>query len=343
MNPDGSQDSVVNATPSTDEFVAGARRSPDGKFLVYGFFSGINGVARNNLARLLTSGAVDSSYNIATGPDSGVNAAVLQPDGKLLIGGAFETVRGIARRGIARLNADGTVDATFTPGTGFMDSQSGFGSVYQLALQPDGRVIAVGYFDRFNGVVRNRVARLNRNGTLDTTFNAGTGPMNEGYPALFDRVTLQPDGKIVLGGGFHTFHGQRFPGLLRLKPNGALDDSFSPGSFSLDGSIASVAFAPDGPMLVGGGFSSFGGFPCSGLVRLKNDFDVLIHSLSRLDMSRVQITGLAQVGKSYTLQSSQDLVNWTDRDTRIAVAPTVVLEDQNAGGVAARFYRVLRK
>ncbi len=343
LNPDGSQDSVVNATPSTDEFVAGVCPLPDGKFVVYGFFSSINGVARNNLARLLSNGAMDPSFNIATGPDSGVNVAVLQPDGKVLIGGAFETVRGVARRGIARLNADGTVDMTFTPGAGFIDSQSGFGSVYQLALQPDGRVIAVGYFDRFNGVVRNRVARLNSNGTLDTTFNAGTGPMNEGYPALFDRVTLQPDGKILLSGGFQTFHGLPYPGLVRLRGDGSLDESFHPGSPGLGGGVTALVLAPDGNILAGGGFTSFAGYPRSGLVRLKNNFDVIIYGQSRLDASRVQITGLAQAGRSYTLQSSENLTNWTDRDTRAATGSTWVLEDQAAAGVPARFYRVQRK
>lgn len=252
-------------------------------------------------------------------------------------------MRGVARRGIARLNADGTVDTTFTPGAGFKDSQSGFGSVYQLALQPDGRVIAVGYFDRFNGVVRNRVARLNSNGTLDTTFNAGTGPMNEGYPALFDRVTLQPDGKILLSGGFQTFHGLPYPGLVRLRGDGSLDESFHPGSPGLGGGVTALVLAPDGNILAGGGFTSFAGYPRSGLVRLKNNFDVIIYGQSRLDASRVQITGLAQAGRSYTLQSSENLTNWTDRDTRAATGSTWVLEDQAAAGVPARFYRVQRK
>jgi uncharacterized delta-60 repeat protein len=348
LNSDGSQASAVNATPDMDGFISGACPLPEGKFLVYGWFSSVNGAAANYLARLHANGAVDSSFNILTGPDSGVNAAVVQPDGKILIGGAFEMVRGVTRRGIARLNADGTVDDTFTPGTGFLDLQAGFGAVYQLALQPDGRVLAVGYFNRFNGAVRNRVARLNKNGTLDTTFNAGAGPLYDygngtTEPTLLDNVTLQPDGKIVLNGGFNLFHGQRLPGLVRLKPNGALDDSFAPGSFSLDGNVSAVAVAPDGAMLVGGGFASFAGFPCSGLVRLKNDFDVLVHSLSRLDVNRVQVTGLAQAGKSYTLQSSEDLANWTDRDTRTATGATWLLEDQTSANLPNRFYRVLKK
>jgi hypothetical protein len=189
---------------------------------------------------------------------------------------------------------------------------------------------------------------LNSNGTLDTTFNAGAGPLHEygngtTEPTLLDNVTLQPDGKIVLNGGFNLFHGKRLPGLVRLKPNGALDDSFAPGSFSLDGAIYAVAVAPDGGVLVSGSFTSFAGFPCSGLVRLKNDFDVLVHSLSRLDVNRVQVTGLAQAGRSYTLQSSEDLSNWTDRDTRTAIGSTWMLEDQTSANVPNRFYRVLRK
>ena len=148
----------------------------DGKVLLGGFFTALrrNGTAsltkRRYIARLKANGKVDRVF------DPRANAAVLamavQEDGKVLIGGTFTSLRpnGAAlpttRRYIARLNADGTLDRLFNPNAN--------GPVHCIAIQADGKALIGGEFTALapNGVhqntARNRVARLNSDGTLDS-------------------------------------------------------------------------------------------------------------------------------------------------------------------------------
>src|SRR5205085_6053382 len=90
-------------------------------------------------------------------------------DGKLLIGGQFTTVNGVSRYGIARLQANGTLDEGFQKGLagvrGEIDSW-----VSSVVVQSDGKVLISGHFTRINGTSRNAIARLNADGTLDSGF-----------------------------------------------------------------------------------------------------------------------------------------------------------------------------
>ncbi|HRX81642.1 MAG TPA: delta-60 repeat domain-containing protein, partial [Pirellulaceae bacterium] len=113
--------------------------------------------------------AVDLSFNPGAGTNGRVDFVALQADGKALIGGTFTTVDGVSRNNIARLNPDGSLDNTFTPGTGTN------GPVLSVALQADGRILIAGDFTAVNGVLRNDIARLNSDGSVDTTFNPGSG------------------------------------------------------------------------------------------------------------------------------------------------------------------------
>ena len=132
------------------------------------------------------------------GFDGDVFASWVQPDGKLLVSGFFTKVGSTSRNGIARLNSNASLDSTFDPGTGAFDTNlNQHATVAAVALQSDGKVIAGGYFNRFNGVARNGVVRLNSNGSLDAAFN----------PVLDDIVVtlaLAADGKLLVGGVFTT-------------------------------------------------------------------------------------------------------------------------------------------
>src|SRR4029434_8943900 len=110
-------------------------------------------------------GSLDNSFNPGTGPDYGVTSVAVQPDGKVLIGGYFYNVSGTNRNGIARLNANGSLDNTFDPGGGSN------GGVKALALQSNGKVVIGGDFTTVNGTSRNHIARLNTDGSLDSSFN----------------------------------------------------------------------------------------------------------------------------------------------------------------------------
>jgi uncharacterized delta-60 repeat protein len=234
---------------------------PDGKIVVGGVFTKLNGETRNYIARLNPDRTLDSSFNPeANGP---VHTLALQPDGKILVGGAFKTLGGEARKYIARLNPDGTLDTSFNPGTAFIDVGTD-NRVFALAVQADGKIVAGGHFYSVDGAThKNFITRLNPDGTFDTAFN----PVP--YGSVFALV-LQPDGKIILGGSFTKLNEETRLQIARLNPDGTLDTSFDPGiSFEhgQDDLVFALALQPDNKIVVGGSFAKLG----SAILRLNPD------------------------------------------------------------------------
>lgn len=230
----------------------------DGRVLIGGQFTQYNGTARPNVARLLADGSLDPSFDPGTGPNNPVFALAVQPDGKILIGGLFSTYNGVARRRIARLNSDGSVDTGFNVGTGF----AGAGAVEAITLQPDGKILVSGNFPSYNGIARNHIVRLNTDGSLDTGFNTGTGPDDQVIG-----IELLADGRMIIFGTFQNINGNQRARIARLLSNGALDTSFDPGSGAF-GTIRAAAIQPDGKIMIGGGFTEYDGTARTRLARL---------------------------------------------------------------------------
>lgn len=166
------------------------------------------------LAEPQHDGAPDVTFNPAIGTDDKVRAMVRLPDGRILIGGYFNTVNGVSRSGIARLHADGSLDETFNPGPGI--GNPAHHGVHAILPLSDGNVIIAGLFTNVNGVSRSSVARLHANGIVDLTFDPGIATQSRSIYAL----GLQRDGKVILGGDFSQ--------LFRLNTNGTVDVSFAP-------------------------------------------------------------------------------------------------------------------
>ena len=179
-----------------------------GKVLIGGAFTNVNGFALNHIARLNVDGSVDTNFDLNLGASDVVRAVVIQIDGRILIGGDFTDVNGVILNHIARLNTDGTLDATFTSNV-----VAGVnGTVQAIAVQADNRIVLAGQFTQGNGVTRNRITRLMPNGAVDTTINFGAGAND-----TVDAVVVQPaDGMIVLGGAFTQFNNQPHDHLVRL-------------------------------------------------------------------------------------------------------------------------------
>ena len=177
----------------------------NGQIIVGGDFTDINGTPRNYLARLNTGGDVDVSFNalIANG---NVKSLIVTPQDKILLRGDFTSINGYSCNQIARLNPDGSVDTTFNQGSGVN------GTVTAIAMQTDGKMIIAGQFSQFNGInCSGGLARLNTNGTLDVTFNPGTGA------SIIRGFANQPDGKTLIGGNFSSFNGTNIKGIARLN------------------------------------------------------------------------------------------------------------------------------
>jgi uncharacterized delta-60 repeat protein len=229
----------------------------DGKVLVGGDLSTVNGIARLN-----SNGSLDNSFAAGTGANGSVRSVVVHSDGKVVIGGPFCEVNGTYRNGIARLNADGGVDTSFNPGTG----ASG---VEAIALHSNGQVFIGGYFTSVNGTNRNRIARLNADGSLDGSFHPGTGVANP-----VSSLVLQPDGKVLIGDVTFT-NGTSGYGSARLNADGSVDSAFISAGFYPDWSlfyvtcqpehtcedtftVTAAAVQPDGKVMVDGVYHHFG-------------------------------------------------------------------------------------
>jgi uncharacterized delta-60 repeat protein len=237
--------------PNGEFFVLSILVQPDGKILVGGFF----GMARLDPA----TGAPDSFDSQANGS---VDSLALQGDGKILVCGSFTTIGGQPRNGIARLDPSSASADSFDPNAAGTNS-----SVYSIATQADGKILAVGSFRTLapNGgptVTRNRIARLETDGGLDQTLDLST------VGGLVLATAVQPDGKILIGGGFSNVLGVARNNLARLNANGTLDTAFNPNASSL---VRSIAVQTDGKILVGGDFigaNSIGGQTRNRIARL---------------------------------------------------------------------------
>ena len=276
----------------------------DGKVLIAGGFTAVDGEARGQIARLNPDGSLDLTFDPGAGfagGQNGVNALLLQPDGKIVAGGDFATFAGAPRSGVARLNADGSLDTTFDPGAGILGE---FGSgVGALARQPDGKIIAAGRFSVYDGWPTWNLARINADGSVDTSLNGifgisrfavAVGPDGKpvvagddvrrflasgspdttfaapaftgllGSPAFIRSVVVLSDNSVLVGGAFSAVGGVPRSGIARLLPNGALDESFDPGSgfgriqaVGAVHGVTSMVAMPDGRIVVGGGFVGF--------------------------------------------------------------------------------------
>jgi uncharacterized delta-60 repeat protein len=187
------------------------------------------------------------------GASNWVYATVVQPDGRIVVGGEFTNIVGQSRNYLARLNPDGSLDASFNPRAS--------NAVNCLALQPDGKILVGGTFTGIGGQSRGRIARLNPDGSVDVGFNPNAN-------STVNCLAIQPDGKILIGGSFNFLGGQPWNRLARLESSGALDASFSPNPSN---TVNCVALQPDGKILVAGSFAGIGGQLRSRIARLNTD------------------------------------------------------------------------
>ena len=232
---------------------------PDGRMLVGGEFTELGGEPRANLALLGPDGTLDRTFTAAVGEggfSSRVQSLAVQPNGGILVGGYFRTFGGRSCSNLARLNLDGTPDATF--------DVSANGEVFCMAAQSDGMILVGGKFGRLGGQVHKGIGRLTSDGKVDAAFKAEADNM-------VNCLAIQTDGKILVGGMFTSLYGQSAQSrsyLGRLNADGSLDTTFRPGASS---TVTSLAVQSDGKILVAGSFRRLGGQPCWSIGRLNSD------------------------------------------------------------------------
>ncbi len=175
FNTDGSVDATFSVTyDSAAQIGMPVALQSDGKLIVRGNFTALNGVLRSGLARLNPDGSADVSFDpgkgvrLADNSPANVAAIALQPNGRILIVGNFAIVGGVSRQAIARLNADGSLDESFTAEVGRSDAF--VPNAWSLAVQTDGKVLALGAFPIVSPNGAASIARFNPDGSHDPTF-----------------------------------------------------------------------------------------------------------------------------------------------------------------------------
>lgn len=211
---------LKNTGELDDAFVPTTDTPEYSSFFGHGAFQSSQGVlvagtgATNSIFRLSSIGQRDPGFLVTLDSDAPyVTALVEQPDGKIVIGGVFTTVNGTPRSNLARLHPDGSLDVTFDPGSG-PDNW-----VFRVYRQPDGRLLLVGYFLTYDGVPRSYAARINEDGSLDTSFDAAVSPVGTAGVTVHS-ARIAEDGSITLGGTFQEVQGIRRSGLAEIGPDG---------------------------------------------------------------------------------------------------------------------------
>jgi uncharacterized delta-60 repeat protein len=334
LNPDGTRDGTFNATSVQGRLGAMALEA-DGRILCASASSRF-GLA-NSLLRLHPDGSPDPSFDFGTGADGSVTSLLPQPDGKILIAGGFTQVQQTSRNGIARLDPEGGLDLSFDPGTAAGSSQVNPGTlVSSIALAPDDRILVLGAFDKFNGIPRFGLVRLNPDGSVDPTFSNQTH-----VETSAGAIAIQPDGRILLGGEmiFDTKIGRT--SLARLNPDGTLDRSFDPGDGATDANgplePKKIALQADGHILALGNFYWFDGVPRAGIVRLHGDPPLRFLRASSAGIGTFTLGTLP--GRNYLIEGSADLRNWAPLRTNSATDFVSKWTDPVTPPPSQRFYR----
>ena len=208
-----------------------------------------------NLLRLNNDGSLDSTFNNGINLTY-INALALQSDGKILVAGGFQSYNGVNIKDLVRLNSDGSIDTTFNFGGGVTVS-----GINSLAVQDDGRILAGAGNFRYNNVNLGCIIRLNKDGSLDPSFNEGGSGITQGpaSSSVVYAITPMKDGNILVGGLFSYYNGVHRESIIKLNSDGILDQDFVPAiqtrtDFYKTNYIYSIAIQQDGKILIGGSF-----------------------------------------------------------------------------------------
>lgn len=262
LHADGSCDPTYGTGTTVSGVVLAMALATSGHLVVGGEFDRISGTSRKNLARLDALGRLDPSFDAEPGPDGAVRCVAIQSDGRLLVGGDFRHFAGTSRLGLVRLHADGRLDTSFDAKL-LLSAEPATPRIAAVALQPDGRILIGGLFDRAGAYVRGNVARLLPDGRVDPEFES-----ERGTDGMVLAIGLGQDGRVVIGGEFGFVDGVprrhlaqllgRKENEVRLSPGRWLSgrptfeiSSVTPRSVTLEASTNLIDWLPVGSQAIG--------------------------------------------------------------------------------------------
>jgi uncharacterized delta-60 repeat protein len=332
LNPNGTLDTTFNVGVGPLNTIDGTNYTKiqtvlqltNGQYLVAGTFNQFNGFARTNLARLNSDGSLDLTFASGAFDRSGlpslpgIHCLALQADGKILAGGQFDGAFGTPNPNFTRLNANGTVDATFNQTTLY-----GFAGVNTILALPDGKILIGGGLN-YSSPANFGAMRFNANGSRDTNWFGV-------LPGEVDALILTASNKFVFGGnGF----------VRRTTYDGINDTNFNNSTSSFfSGQITyAVVQEPSGNIMVGG--YSYG------MRRLLAETIFVVPTFSSGAGASVvnghfQISACGGVdGQNVVVQASTDLVNWSNVSTNLVTGGCISYTDPQTPALPNRYYRL---
>ncbi|HEY0742868.1 MAG TPA: T9SS type A sorting domain-containing protein [Chryseosolibacter sp.] len=193
----------------------------DGRIVIQGLFTRINGVTANHLARLNSDGTLDETFT--ADPSIPIGVFALQSDGRIITGPGF-----VMGSGIYRLNLDGSLDNTFS---------YTFGAL-KIEVDTNDDIYLLAIYD---------IVRLTKDGVIDQTFDV---PFLTNPEGQYQQIKLQHDGKVLVSGNFENIYSTKVDGFLRFNHDGTLDDTFT-HSFP-QGAVQAIAVTATGNIFASG-------------------------------------------------------------------------------------------
>ena len=296
LEPSGTIDATFAPGSGLNSTVYGLANLPDGRIGVGGYFNTVDGTYQYGFAVLTATGARDAAFAVGANLSNSVNTLALVSGGRLLVGGRFTSEGGVATSGLVAYSSTGTTVARTAAGF------RALGRVTTAIPVRDNKWVVGGYFSHVNGVPRASLVRLNADGTVDESFDAGSLLYND-----VQSLVEQGDGKLLVASWQNTYGH-----LLRLNADGSRDETFLIGT-GFNQPPMRLALLPDGRIAAAGYFTTFAGSPCGGVVLLGRDgsrdstfvsgagFDSTSYSLV------VQPDGRLIIGGSFTHYNGGDV------------------------------------
>ena len=265
---DGTLNTSLNSNVNNTVFAIAPQSNGD--ILIGGTFTSVLSETRNRIARVTSTGALDTTFAVVNVNDT-VDVIAVQTDGKIILGGTFTMVNDTPRNGIARLDINGNLDMMFDPDL----TSQGTIEVDAIALQMIGgveRILIGGSFDAVdaNDIMRSNIARLDLNGSLDTSFTANTN-------GTVSAIGLDSNNRIFIGGGFTEVNDTERR-IARLNINGSVDSNFDNPDLMFfgnpGGSAFTLAVQLDDKVVFGGLFDGAGTVTSNDLIRFNTDGSV---------------------------------------------------------------------
>ena len=325
--------------------------SSGNQFYIGGGFNYFNdGIAPRGIARINSNGSQDYTFSkTITGTSIGfniitystqVNTLNIDNNNKILVGGGFSHYNNLPiGTNLARLNADGSLDATLSAAAyavGFNSQHQ----VHNIVPLSDGKILVGGAFSTYNSETHRGFIRLNNDGSIDTSLSAVAG--NNRFIALFGgngavlQTLIEPDNKMVIGGYFVTYNSQTYNNFVRLNYDGSVDTSLSAvagtSRFNMPAYMYSIVKGLNNSYMLGGEFTAYNSQSHNRFIRLNYD--------GSIDASLSAVAGGSRFNNpvySIALQSDNKILVGGDFTTYNSASHLGIIRLNYDGSVDASF------